>query len=180
MWRKLPVIQLLFLSVLGTGFFISVSRQNNPRSTIYTDNFEQLAQALEAYALDNNGQYPSMSYGPATFIPKILSTPIAYISKEATIDPMFPKGSWSRDSYWFKNLQNLPPTSIERQTFGSWIISSRSYLGTNTWPSYVPLFPVTVYDASNGTYSAGAVFRSQLISSETGVPEIAQRPLEQR
>ncbi len=130
--------------------------------------------ALESYVVDSN-HYPVPSpHKPeaatnltGTNVPNELSTPIAYITSVTSFfDPFSLRlrgmynGQYNRYGYIFDEISNhqryLQLTLANREKMGKWRLDSFGPDERSTnYPNEVS------YDATNGTISAGDIYRSQ-------------------
>jgi type II secretion system protein G len=135
-----------------------------------------IATALESYATDNNAHYPADN--PRVDLAGFLSapeltTPVAYVSSlKAIIDPFrrdldfVPADADEVYRYW--NLaarsQQASPTAAAtngQSANGSWIVSSAGPDRVDQYPTTGDnLYETLVYDATNGSVSAGDIVRT--------------------
>lgn len=139
------------------------------------DRFKRVTQALEAYAADNNGRYPPHYDGagpPQYHLPILLSTPIAYLQKSETIDPVAIGPYEARIRYVnFSIAYQGNPTLYNqyRNRYGEWLIWSPAHdrvsesTGGNPWSNPV------MYDATNGVFSRGDFYRTQKMTQEAAL-----------
>ncbi|CAN5229940.1 hypothetical protein BH09SUM1_BH09SUM1_11770 [soil metagenome] len=155
-----------------------------------------LALALESYAVDYNrypydGYHPTASYAPEYnywYIPKNISTPIAYLTTAVWPDTFRAGKShptavdWQIDNYRYTNWDSTYNTMYASRTlrttvstvygtyiteFGNWRLNGagpdKSYGPTGWVGVAVPAVTglAIPYDATNGTVSAGDIIRSQ-------------------
>jgi len=145
------------------------------------NHFDRIAEALEAYALDNGGAYPdstvSRPFPWHSPMISILTTPIAYLQKSDVLDP-YAKGSIYGSYLRYINIETQfgpghPHYAYMKARHGSWIVWSGNGTVENL-ESGVP-FDLLRYDPTNGTQTRNATyrpmthsFRSQRMRSETG------------
>ncbi len=151
-----------------------------------------MATGLEAYQVDNNvypfdGANYNLSKGPTRYnywyIPYHMSTPVAYLSTIAFVDP-FRKQVDTTAGIQFNNLRymyidstygpkyaSLKTNDLSeyndayRANFGAWRINGAGPDGTYGpagWPGLQGYSLPLPYDPSNGTVSDGDIIRSQI------------------
>jgi len=155
-------------------------------------NMRTAVTALESYYTDYNA-YPPTTYNTVngTFAanenwkvyPGYLTTPIAFISSEAALIDIFRKGH-NFPSHLANEIMYLPtfyyqlpydgsPLNYAGQMnrYGMWVIRSA---GPDTYyqnqagvhQDYGPIWNLASYDPTNGTVSAGDIYRSQKRADE--------------
>jgi len=182
---------LLVIGVMALLVVVALPRyeQSQIRSKISwtRSDLRELAAALEAYALDNSGDYAfdTPPSGWPFYLTYVLTTPICYLAGPSIpVDPFgYPDRPGIRRQYRYVNYPaNLSPgwppcylpadaplhyrwsvvpdstVSAGMEIFGEWKLSSGGPdLRTNSNFLTDPL----VYDPSNGTVSGGDLIRSQ-------------------
>lgn len=160
-------------------------------------NLRTTATALETYATDNK-DYPPTTYNPPQSIPwapeerwkiypGIMTTPVAYVSSDAPLQDIFRKAHQFRSklAYQIMYLPSFfyaPPYpgnpiyyAPQHNRYGRWVIRSA---GPDTWYQNMPGrngdydaggWNRASYDPTNGTISAGDIYRSQKRADEAHV-----------
>lgn len=139
---------------------------SNSNATDLQDRFQRIANALESYALDNDGAYPVPVAGR---LPSVISTPIAYLNKHETIDPIPFKDNINTTRlrpfrYHTYDINTYPHLQSYYDFYGAWRIESMPIINSD-----LTGIDIRIYDPTNGTYSLGVVTRSQKITSERGL-----------
>lgn len=151
-----------------------------------TNRLDRIGAALEAYALDNNGTYPSAStWGTSDRrLPHVLTTPISYLQAADLLDPFavstgfpYPYLRYTNVEAEYGKFTNPTEESKYRQLkerHGSWIVRSGR---DQVWnPETTFTLDLYRYDPTNGTQARNAQrfpmvhsFRSQRMRTETGL-----------
>lgn len=171
------------LTVVGFAALIfAVVRPPSERPVQGNDLFTRIANALEAYALDNGGAYPVDKFGTQQYVLNpILTTPIPYLAAADILDAYARPHVTTNLRYVnfdvtfgesaFISQRNAYPHYLDRH--GHWLIWSGTIATGN--PETGLYFDPVPYDATNGTQLTGSqvrpsmgAFRSQKMRSETG------------
>lgn len=169
-----PVVVCAMVAVAFFVYRASFAQQPSQQASTL---FQRIATALEAYAVDNNGNYPPDGYPPGStesfpfILPTVLTTPIPYLTAEDMIDPFAINNSITNQIRYLnieEQYKEVPKIqAIYMSLHGSWLIWSGYFASPN--PKSGLYFDPVPYDATNGTLSEGTIFRSQRMNSETGV-----------
>jgi len=119
-----------------------------------------LGFALEAYYVDANAYPPPFNSTFPYNVPDLLSTPVSYVSSAVDfVDPFSTRRKGTQYTrYGYINL-DFNPWCLTEQLVGKWRMDSYGPDGAIP-PSLGWCFEPS-YDASNGTVSVGAIYRSQ-------------------
>jgi len=165
----------LLIALGGIALFAALVAPPNVRPTQDYDRFERIAAALEAYAVDNAGNYPPhQKPGDIApyYLPDILTTPIAYLSDADLHDPLTTINQQKDLRFRYLNVaqayaQQPSLYSQVTQMYGDWIVWSPGFDKTTNFVGGFSQGPL-IYDATNGTISFGDMVRSQIMQTETG------------
>ena len=172
---ELLIVVAIIAILAGIAVPNFLEAQTRSKAARARSDLRTAATALESYAVDNNGHYPSDQGRPDLTgfiaVPQ-LTTPIAYVSGfKAIIDPfrrdfdLVPADADEVYRYW--NLQERklasPSDAATLNGFdknGAWIVSSAGPDRKDDYQAGVHQFETFPYDATNGTVSPGDIFRT--------------------
>lgn len=165
-WFKLEnVIKVLAIGFFSAALFLPMRKQK----IVDLNRFELIAGALEAYAVDNGGEFPPEI--PSLQLPNSLTTPIPYLQPDVVNDPLS-TAEVPNNRFGYRNFLSRymaqPGVAMFKTWYdvhGAWMILSCGYDRTFNVNGF------NYYDPSNGTISTGDIIRSQRMKFETGMTD---------
>ncbi len=189
--QGLTLIELLIVVAI-VGILASIAIPNfllsqvRARVARVQADHQAIGVALELYRLDENDyppmREPNFSGGPPAiqgselkwwYVPNVLSTPVAYLSKSEILcpfggnydkEPYFPDEIWKR--YGYENIAEMVAKAQSGWTVFQWRYPPEAIAWSGFWrlqcvgPDKI-WNPSVTYDPSNGVISGGDIIRTQ-------------------
>lgn len=138
----------------------------------HSNGFSAVVTGLDAYAVDHSGSYPYHQNPGDTrynyYMPNVLTTPMSYLQPHQITDPFATGAKYNRYGYFntsaFSSSWNYQSLLDAHGEWGAWSIGPARI----NIPDTADVTNLPRYDATNGTMSAGVMFRSQRMLKETG------------